>query len=1005
MCWNYPENSGHLPAEKPFLNIPEPQTDHLPGELATLVSQGWARMQEQGVPEVACALPADFARELATVWSGSDFVLETCLQQPAVWTDLLDSGDLLRSYDDAVYAQRLQAQPAADTTALHHQLRTVRRREMLRIIWRDLARHATLEQTVRDMSLLADACIQHADAITYRLTEAQFGTPCDRQGVPQRLVVLALGKLGAMELNVSSDVDLMFLFPANGMTHEGDRQLDNQQFFIRQGQALIAALHQVDADGFVFRVDMRLRPYGDSGPMAMNFDAVEEYYEDQGREWERYALIKARAVTGGRDEIEDLMRRLRPFVYRRYIDYSVFASLRDMKRLINQEVRRKGLQEDVKLGRGGIREVEFIVQAFQLIRGGRDRRYQDARLLPMLELLSAEGDLDPETGEALQEAYRFLRNTEHAIQAIADRQTQALPRDHLSRLRVAFTRGYQEVAPFLAELKRVRNVVHSCFAELIEPNKEEAKEAGEGLALEEWRAVWNHTLGTGELRKLLAGHGCQDPSRFVELLEGFRKSDRVQRMQAVGRERLDTFLPVLMDEILQQSGQIDAAEALQRILPLLNAVLRRTAYLVLLQENPGARRQLVRLCAASPWIAAELADTPALLDELLDAEALYSPPEVQALREDLRQQLLRVPEEDEEQQLECLRYFKESHVLRVAASEVVGTLPLMKVSDYLTWIAEVILDAVLRMAWRYMVNRHGAPAPGGERAAEFAIVAYGKLGGIELGYGSDLDLVFVYDTAAGGASSGDREGRRSIENSVWFTRLAQRILHLLSIRTHAGPLYEIDVRLRPSGASGLLVASLSGFRSYQQEDAWTWEHQALVRARCVAGDAALCRDIEAVRREILARERDAGQLLVEVRGMREKMRQTLGSKSPGGTEMDLKHDAGGIVDIEFMVQYGVLAWARDNPVLLEWSDNIRIIESLAASGLMDAGDAGRLIEAYKAYRSETHRQALQQCAVRVDAEPFSACRADVRMLWDRLMETGAFVTPGRAAQKGEQNKE
>ncbi len=976
------------------MNIPEPDTSHLPEELAGIVRHGWVRLQEAGLPDIDAGLPDGFARELATVWSGSDFLIETCLQNPDTWVELLDGGDLFLDYPDDGYRERLGSGPETDTAALHRRLRAFRRREMLRIVWRDLARRATLEQTVRDMSLLADACIRYADESTYRAHEAQFGTPCGRSGAPQRLVILALGKLGAMELNVSSDVDLMFLFPEGGATRDGRRDIDNQQFFIRQGQALIAALHQVDADGFVFRVDMRLRPYGDSGPMAMHFDAAEEYYEEQGREWERYALIKARAVTGAPAQVEDLMRRLRPFVYRRYIDFGVIASLRDMKRLINQEVRRKGLQEDVKLGRGGIREVEFIVQAFQLIRGGRDRRYQDVRLLPMLDLLAAEGDLEPETASALQEAYRFLRNTEHAIQAIADRQTQALPRDHLSRLRVAFTRGYGDVESFLAELERVRAVVHGCFADIIEPEQHDAGAGGDGSPGEEWQAVWNHALGTGEARRLLAQHGCQDPARFTGMLEAFRHSDRVQRMQAVGRERLDAFLPVLIGEILRQSEQVDAAETLERILPLLNAVLRRTAYLVLLQENPGARSQLVRLCAASPWIAAELADTPALLDELLNTEELYSPPGLQALREELRQQLLRVPEDDEEQQLECLRYFKESHVLRVAASEVVGTLPLMKVSDYLTWIAEVILDTVLKMAWRTMAARHGEPSGCDGAEPGFAIVAYGKLGGIELGYGSDLDLVFVYEADPGGVSAGDAQGRRSIDNSTWFTRMAQRILHLLSIRTHAGPLYEIDVRLRPSGASGLLVASLGGFRSYQQEDAWTWEHQALVRARCVAGNESLCREIEQVRRDILARERDAAELLAEVRAMRDKMREALAGRSADGHQMDLKQDAGGIVDIEFMVQYCVLAWAREHPALLEWSDNIRIIESLASSGLVDAADAECLIEAYKAYRMEMHRQALQQRPARVPAEPFTGCRDDVCRLWNRLMETGSLKAPG-----------
>ncbi len=974
------------------MQIPEPDTKHLPVELAPLVERAWERFRDafpDGL-DVHGELPETFATELASVWSASDFIVDSCLLVDGPWAELLASGDLFSDYPEGGYQERLERGAAIeDVAGLHRLLRRFRRREMLRVVWRDLSRRASMEQTVQDMSDLADACIRKAEDFLHGSLSAEFGVPKGPGGKPQRLVVVALGKLGAGELNVSSDVDLIFLFPENGMTEGGRRALDNQNYFIRLGQALIAALHQVDVDGFVFRVDMRLRPYGESGPMAMHFDAAEEYYEDQGREWERYALIKARPVTGDADALEDLMQRLRPFVYRRYIDFGAFASLRDMKRLINQEVRRKGLQEDVKLGRGGIREVEFIVQAFQLIRGGRDTRYQDARLLPMLSLLGEEGDLEPDTAAALQESYRFLRNTEHAIQGLADRQTQALPKDATARLRIACAMGFAGEEPFLAELKRQRAIVHACFDEVIEPKPEAAGQGADATQVfGEWLAVWNAAVEPAVARRLLQKRGCQDSERFLSLLDDLRGSDRVARMQAIGRERLDRFLPVLIQDILQHGESADAAETLARIMPLIQAVLRRTAYLVLLQENPGARGQLVKLCAASPWIAAELSDTPALLDELLDAEALYSPPQMQELREELRQQLLRVPEEDEEQQLECLRYFKESHVLRVAASEVVGTLPLMKVSDYLTWIAEVILGAVLQISWRYMVQRHGLPGETEGRPAEFAIVAYGKLGGIELGYGSDLDLVFVYDADPAGVSCGDASGGRSIDHSTWFTRLAQRILHLLNIRTHSGALYEVDVRLRPSGASGLLVASLNGFRAYQAEDAWTWEHQALVRARCVAGDPALCEKIDEVRRQTLAQVRDAGVLLGEVREMREKMRQSLGSGSSTTDEVDLKQDAGGIVDIEFMVQYSVLAWSHVHAELLAWTDNIRIMENLASSDCIGSDDAERLIDAYKAFRMEAHRRALQQRPVLVPATQFAAEREQVAALWERLMNTG-----------------
>ncbi len=978
------------------LNALQPDCSGLPEELRALVEQAWGRFSEAAGDcvthlDAECTLPEAFASELARVWAGSDFVVDTCCRDPACLFDLLISGDLFRAYEPDEYARRIGAllDDVDDDAGLRGVLRRVRRREMLRIVWRDFSRRADFFETVYGMSGLADAAIQHAESWLYRAACERWGTPCSVDGTPQRLVVLGLGKLGAWELNVSSDVDLMFFYPEPGETRGGRRALANHEFFGRLGQELIGALNQQDADGFVFRVDMRLRPYGQSGALVMHFDAAEEYYQDHGRDWERYAMIKARVVAGDLERGRAFLAGLRPFVYRKYLDYSAFDSLRVMKDLINQEVRRKGLQADVKLGRGGIREVEFIVQSFQLIRGGRDTRLQDTRLWPVLELLEAEELLPAGAAGDLREAYLFLRNTEHAIQGMADRQTQALPRDELGIRRVAWIMGYSEPDPFLADLEAHRGRVNLHFERIIDIDMDATGPGSRRRPAESWTGLWMGTLTGGEATRLLEKHGFAEPEAALESLRELRSEDLTQRLQAVSLQRLDESLPLLLETLANAAPEVDRTRTLGRILPLVRGVVRRSAYLLLLIENPGAMDHLVRLCAASPWIAAELADTPSLLDELLNAETLYSPPDREELQEELGQQLLRIPQDDIEQQMECLRYFKDAHVLRVAASEIAGTLPLMKVSDYLTFIAEVVLQHVLELAWQYLIEKHGRPGTSGGEAPDFLILAYGKLGGIELGYGSDLDLVFIHDADHQAVSEGDRDGRRQIDNATYFTRLAQRLIHLLGTRTASGILYEVDVRLRPSGASGLLVSSLKGFEEYQLDSAWTWEHQALVRARVVAGGRALTERFEALRARILSRERDLERLQAQVREMRGKMREALGTRAgqiSADAMFDLKQDEGAIVDIEFMVQYAVLAWSHACPELLRYTDNIRILENLAAAGLLAPEDAELLTEAYKAYRSAAHRQALQNAPASVSVEEFQEYRAAVSRLWRRLIE-------------------
>lgn len=925
------------------------------------------------------------------VCANSDFVAEQVCRDPRMLLDLADSGLLERSLaPEELRGQIAEAALAAGSEdELGRNLRRQRARQQVRIIWRDLTRQADLGETCRDLSALADASIDAAYDWLHPRHCQQFDTPIGRRsGQPQHMIVLGMGKLGAGELNLSSDIDLIFAYPEGGETEGVKRPLDNQEFFIRLGQRLIKALDPVTVDGFVFRVDMRLRPYGSSGSLVFSFNALEQYYQDQGRDWERYAMIKARVVAGDQEQGAELLRMLKPFVYRRYLDFSAIEALRTMKQLIQQEVRRKGMSDNIKLGAGGIREVEFIAQAFQLIHGGRDLSLQQRPLLPVLATLEGQGYMPAKAAAELRDGYVFLRYVEHAIQAIADRQTQMLPEDTRDRARVANMLGFPDWSAFHERLTYWRGRIDWHFRQVI-ADPDEDSEQEDTVVGGEWFGMWEDSLDPETATRQLQDAGFSDPVAALKRLTDLRNGSQVRLMQRIGRERLDGFIPRLLAQTIEHA---DPDLVLERVLPLVEAVARRSAYLVLLTENPGALGRLLSLCAASPWIAEQIARYPLLLDELLNEGRLFNPPQAPELVAELRERLTRIPEDDLEQQMEALRHFKLAHGLRVAASEISGGLPLMKVSDYLTWLAEAILEQVLALAWRHTVARHGTPLrPDGSPCEPgFIIVGYGKVGGIELGHGSDLDLVFIHD----GDPNADTDGAKPIDGAQFFTRLGQRIIHLLTAQTNSGQLYEVDMRLRPSGASGLLVSSLGAFARYQESEAWTWEHQALVRARVLVGDAQVGQGFEQVRADILGRQREPEALRREVSEMRAKMRDNLGTRvTAAGTAanafdpaqaFDLKQDAGGIVDIEFMVQYAALAWSREHPVLLRYTDNIRILEGLEQVALIPQADASLLREAYKAYRSAAHRQALQKQAGTVPGDQFRQERQEVMRIWREL---------------------
>ncbi|WP_319522018.1 bifunctional [glutamate--ammonia ligase]-adenylyl-L-tyrosine phosphorylase/[glutamate--ammonia-ligase] adenylyltransferase [uncultured Desulfosarcina sp.] len=929
------------------------------------------------------------ARLLNAAFAFSDFVAAGCIHHPDTALDLIDSGDLLAPYDDDRMAVTLNsrlrtiAETGPDNTihallaTLKPALRTFRRREMVRIAVRDLTGLSDLDETMADLSALARAAIDGALDLLYAVHCAEEGVPQNSQGARQRLVVLGMGKLGAGELNFSSDVDLIFTFPSGGQTEGGKAPVANEAFFTRLCRHLIQAIGETTTDGFVFRVDTRLRPYGDGGPLAMSFDHMEDYYQHQGREWERYALIKADVVAGDRKAGRELLRRLRPFVYRRYLDFGVFESLREMKRKISAEVRRKNLHDNIKLGSGGIREIEFFGQMFQLIRGGVLPALQKPAIQSVLETLGREGFIPPAVCRELTAAYRFLRTTEHRLQEVDDRQTHALPADPVARLRLARSMECDSWESFREILDGHRRKVRIHFDGLLETDSGSTGSGGrEASGLVE---AWSVAESTDERRRLLETAGFPDGGAAAGLLEAFDAEPATRSLSSAGKQRLEKLIPRLLKAA---SGCDDPATVLKRVLQLLKCIQQRTSYLSLLIEYPTALTHLIRLVGASPWIAAFLSQHPVLLDELLDPRTLYAPPGPETLRAELERKLAAVPDDDLEYQIEALCIFRQVNTLKVAASDITSTLPLMKVSDHLSWIAETILDKVVEISWNHLVEKHGRPTctlDGRVCDRGFAVIGYGKLGGLELGYGSDLDLVFLH-AADPGETVG---GPRPIDNAHFFARLGQRVVHMLSTHTPAGMLYEVDMRLRPSGASGLLVSQIKGFADYQSNDAWTWEHQALIRARPITGDAALREAFSAIRRQSLCRRRDPATLKTDVREMRERMRESRLDAQPG--QIDIKEEAGAMVDIEFLVQYLVLRHAADHPELTRWTDNVRLLQSLAETGILDQTAAYRLRQAYLIYRAVAHRLNLQERSTCIDSNRFEHLRQMVQQFWHKTL--------------------
>jgi len=922
-------------------------------------------------PNAASCLSAKQLTDFESSLMVSDFVLNSALQCPETVVSLF-SNERVYKIEKPNYQQMLARllENCESEEQLHKILRQFRLQEMVNIAVGDLLFELELTVSLERLSELADQLILAALNWLTLFCRGKWGTPKNKSGEVQQLLVYGMGKLGGRELNFSSDIDLIFTYPEMGETESARRSLDNQQFFIRLAQKLIAALHQKTADGFVYRVDMRLRPFGESGPLVLTFNAMEDYYQEQGRDWERYAMLKARLIGQGKYH-DQLSTMLRPFVYRRYIDFSVIDSLRRMKMMIAQEVRRKQLKNNIKLGAGGIREVEFIVQVFQLVRGGRVKELQHRRLLTVLPILVEKDEISTESEMVLTTAYCFLRRVENIIQALGDQQTQTLPDNELDQARLLWALNHENCASwseFLHYLALQMSGVHQEFCALIgedSPNHQAKDQHWTTL----WDSDWPDEEGTAWIAQVSV---FVDVNKIWKLLVEFKAEMKKRSIGNRGRAVLDKLVPVLMWHIQQEhSDHI----TLERVLIIFNKISTRTAYIELLFENEGALKHLIKLCRQSSWVAEHIAKYPILLDELIDPTLLNNPPELSSYTADLRQAMLRIPEDDQEAQMDRLRQFKQAQHLRIAAADICEILPVTKVSDHLTALAETIIHEVIHLAWQQMSERFGVPeSTVGQEHKGFAAIGYGKMGGIELGYSSDLDLVFVHNSQNDEVTTGTKQ----IPASQFYMKLAQRIMHIFNTRMASGILYELDMRLRPSGNSGLLVVHIDSFEQYQQEEAWTWEHQALVRTRMVYGHQALASKFSAIRKAIITKTRERSQVRADVLAMREKMRLHLDKSTTDNA--DIKQGQGGLVDIEFLVQFLVLSESARHNELCQYSDNLRLLKQLKLCGIINKEQQEQLVQCYCSLRDFGHHATLkneQQLLSKFDFEDLAVKVKDI----------------------------
>ncbi len=839
-----------------------------------------------------------------------------------------------------------------DLDRVKQALRQYRHRKMVEIIYLDVVAANPVEMTLRHLSDLADQLIREALQACQQQLSAKHGQPLDSNGDEMELNIIAMGKLGGGELNFSSDIDLICCYDSDGEL-DGYGQLSYQEYFSRLVKLFTQVLSETTADGFVYRVDLRLRPWGESGPVALSHSALEHYYQLHGREWEQYALVKARILTGGEASINYLASIIRPFVYRKYHDYRVFEGLATLKQKIDAQAKSKKMRVNIKIGRGGIREIEFFVQAFQILKGGRNHQLQQPGIFSCFDALEQHGIVDAETIREMRTAYCFLRLLENRIQMYDDQQTHDLPVNPLQQTRIATTLGFSDWATVVAQLQQHRDQVYRCFSELFKQDVA----SGPELLIDDGFA---EAIDNDRRWEFIDNAGIDEAREINQLLNRFLQSKARSFMSAKANQRFSTLLPILIEAIRPCSHP---AILFERVMRLFSSSAGRSVYFELLFQNQSLLQKLASLFDKSAWIAEEVSQYPMLLENLIQAgdQDRFDKPR---LLQRLQRQLDNI-EGDTELELDSLRLFKREQTLVIACAELAQEIDANEVSRYLCELAEVVLEAVYRLASKALRQQYGVPEcteSGTRRQANFAIVGYGKLGGLEMHYQSDLDLIFLHD------SSGEQQhtsGEKCVENSIYFARLAQKIISMTSVMTVSGKLYEIDSRLRPEGSSGLLVSSTQAYQRYQLEKAWTWEHQALVRARVVAGEPRLKPEFDRIREQVLRQARDIEQLGQDIVEMRERIYRS--KQPPEGERRDLKQSRGGMVDIEFLVQYWVLAHANSIGSDCLYSDNISLLNELFRLNLITSSQS-QLAEIYQTYHRLLHESVLQNQSAEVDAE-------------------------------------
>ena len=914
---------------------------------------------------------------LTRVLACSPFAARSFTRKPVILKDLLAGDRLARPLHEGELTQ-LAGEALAECRqepSFMRELRWFRHREMCRVLWRDLNGLSSLEESLAELTGLADACILSALEFARTNVAARHGLPRTADDRPSEMAVIGMGKLGGGELNFSSDIDLIFIYSEEGRTG-GPVEIDALRFHTLVCQQLIRVLNQRTVDSFVYRVDTRLRPFGNSGPLVIKTSSLENYLARSARDWERYAWVKARVINSCEMSAALYEEVMRPFVYRRYLDYSVFESLRDMKGMIEREALRKDKANDIKLGSGGIREIEFITQSLQLVRGGANPDLRGRSLRGMLARLGERGFLGPGTSGELDRSYCFLRRLENRLQGMDDRQTQTLPDGEENRTRLAFAMGHADWSGLADKTESHREAVARHFSTIVfrQDDLPEAEAGPPG----DLAALW--AGDTEKAAEVLKAYGFADPQVALDSMQAVHQASDYARMDQTGRKRLDMLIPRLIEAAAKEP---EPGLTLARTLKVIASIARRSAYLALLYENGPARDRLVHVCGLGETLAKQLCSIPALVDELLDARITRQVMDLEQLEEELDFRLVRTANESEELRLAAISEFKQAAAFRVGVLDLAGGLPLMRVSDLLTGIAELVIDRSLEHVWEELAEQYGSPGytvDGKRSPAGFAVIAYGKLAGLEMGYGSDLDLVFVYD-----AQGEDQvtDGPASIANPDFFFRVARRVISVLTTRSITGRMYEVDTRLRPSGRSGMLVSSLQAFGKYQRESAWTWEHQALLRSRAIAGAAHVREAFEKLRRRILresVRRDDLRSQVIEMRG-----RMLAEAPRVGKGRFDIKHARGGLQDIEFIVQYLVLNHAHEHADLASWPDNVRQLEALARHEVLAPEDADALKRCYLEYREILHHRALAERPPHTTAGEVAERAETVSGLWQRYL--------------------